>query len=252
MNGRMDQHWPQPVRQASRAVLDALLPPECLKCRVPVTEPGSLCADCFYELSFISNPLCESCGIPFETEAEAGSICGTCAATPPDYDVARAVFLYDDASKPLILKLKHADRTDVAPFLASWMARVGKDVLGSADQIFAVPLHRKRLFSRQFNQAALLARHLSKLTDVPFSPAGLIRTRDTGSQGGRSRTGRARNVAGAFELSPRLSVIGKSCVVVDDVLTTGATVNACARVLKSAGAERVSVLTVARVPLAAG
>ena len=251
MNQWLNQPLPRPLKRLHRVVLDTLLPPECVKCRAPVADPGNLCGDCFYELSFITEPHCIVCGVPFETEAEQGSTCGSCLAEPPAYDKARAVFVYDEASRPLILKFKHADRTEAAPFLASWMVRAGQEILAHSDQIFAVPLHRRRLLSRQYNQAALLARQVAQGSGLPFHPAALRRTRDTGSQGGRSRSGRARNVEGAFAVAPDCAVKDQSCLLIDDVLTTGATASACARALKKAGAREVNVLTVARVPLSA-
>ena len=236
---------------AGRTVLDLLLPPRCLACGTAVGEPGTLCPDCWAEITFLGAPWCRVCGTPFD-EGLAGRpddelICADCLHDPPPYDRARAVVLYDDAARGPILALKHADRTDTAPAFARWMLRAGGDLVREADLIVPVPLHLRRLIKRRYNQSALLARRLGRLSGKPVAVAALKRTRATPSQGGLGRGARKRNVKGAFAVVRPEMVRGKRVLLIDDVLTTGATVAECARVLKGAGARAVDILTVARV-----
>jgi len=232
---------------ASTALLDALLPPRCLCCGTAVDRQGGLCPHCWTGLSFIAPPFCACCGLPFEYEAQDGNLCGACLAEPPAFARARAVLVYDDGSRPLVLGFKHGDRIHAAGAYGGWLARAGADLLGDADLLVPVPLHWGRLFRRRYNQAALLAQALSRRTGVAAVPDLLLRQRATPTQGGLDRKGRHRNVKGAFRLRDRRSVAGKRVVLVDDVLTTGATLAECARVLTRAGAARVDALTLARV-----
>ncbi|OFX10696.1 MAG: amidophosphoribosyltransferase [Alphaproteobacteria bacterium RIFOXYD12_FULL_60_8] len=236
-------------RRVARLALDALLPPQCLGCGELVDAPGALCPTCWEGIRFISQPCCARCGLPFElpdTEEGAPSLCAGCIAEPPDFDQARSVLLYDDASRGLILKFKHADRTEGAPAYARWLARAGAEMLAECDVIAPVPLHRWRLFLRRYNQAALLARHLGRLSGKPVAPDLLTRCRATPTQGGLDRRGRLGNVKGAFASPRPARVEGKTVLLIDDVFTTGATVGECAKALRRAGAERVFVLTLAR------
>ncbi|MDG5495805.1 ComF family protein [Niveispirillum sp. BGYR6] len=244
------QGWRGPLQAFLRSALDLLLPPRCLGCGDRVGTPGTLCPTCWTAMHFIDAPFCACCGLPFDYDAGAGALCGACIAAPPQFGRARAVLSYDDASRPLILGFKHGDRTDAAPGFARWMARSGATLLAECDVIAAVPLHRWRLLRRRYNQSALLALHLGRVSGKPVVPDLLIRRRATPSQGGLTAKGRARNVAGAFAAHPRHRdrISGARVLLVDDVLTTGATVGECARVLRRAGAVGVDVLTLARVP----
>jgi ComF family protein len=170
-------------------------------------------------------------------------------ARPPRFQRARAACLYDDASRDLILKLKHADRPDLGPLFARWLARAGTDVLAEADLLVPVPLHRRRLFVRRYNQAAEIARPLARLCRRPYLPDALIRQRPTSIQGGKSGRGRRLNVKGAFVVPKwrRARLKDARIVLIDDVLTTGATAEACAKALLAAGAASVDLLVVARV-----
>jgi len=235
---------------AGRMALDALLPPRCLACGGAVETQGALCAGCWQGISFLGAPCCSCCGLPFPYDAGAGVQCAQCVAYPPPFDRARAVFAYDDHSRRLILAFKHADHLHGMPAFGQWLARSGAELLAEADLVAPVPLHWTRLFRRRFNQSALLAQSAVAAWRGPgapvFAPELLIRRRRTRSQGHLSRLQRAENVRGAFALKPGAPVAGKRVLLIDDVLTTGATIEACARVLKRAGASQVDVLTLAR------
>lgn len=224
-----------------RLALDAVLPPRCLACGEIVGEAGVLCGACWREIAFIAPPFCERCGLPFPHEASG--ICAACAAAPPHYERARAVFRYDDASRKLVIAFKHADKTHTAPAYGAWMRRAGAALVQEADLLVPVPLHWTRLFRRRYNQAALLAYAIDR---SKVAPDLLVRRRRTPSQGHLGRSARSRNVAGAFALRSGAAVKGKRLLLVDDVMTTGATVGECARILRRAGAARVDVLTLAR------
>lgn len=238
------------TRAAGRAALDLVLPPLCLKCRAPVGEPQSVCAPCWGELRFLSAPHCAQCGIPFPHALGEGVKCAACLAHPPPFNVSRAALAYDDASRDLVLGFKHADRLETVPLFARWMVSASRDALRDADVLVPVPLHWRRLAARRYNQAAELAQAIGTLTRVPVDTASLIRTKATPSQGEMpSARARAKNVVRAFALAQtgRAKIAGRKIVLVDDVLTTGATVGACAKLLTKAGAACVSIVTLARV-----
>lgn len=246
----MSANVPASVRKFGSAALAMLLPPQCLSCREIVAEPGTLCGKCFARVRFLSAPCCAACGTPFEFDpGGADVLCGSCIRSRPVYDRARAVFRYDESSRNLVLAFKHGDRLDAAPAYARWLARAGDALIDGADLIAPVPLHWTRLFHRRYNQSALLANTLARLAGRPAAPDLLRRRRRTPSQGGLDRAERIRNVRGAFMVraASRPSVEGRRILLVDDVLTTGATVEACATVLLKAGAAAVDVLTLARV-----
>jgi ComF family protein len=236
------------ARRPWRALLDVLLPPQCVTCDAYVSEPGLLCAECFRQTGFITEPFCVRCGVPFAASALGGPdrLCPGCRAEPPAFERARAALRYDTQGRRLILPFKHADRTELAATLAPHMARAGVELLHDADVLVPVPLHRSRLFHRRYNQAALLAQAIRSSGGPPVAADWLVRRRRTPAQGHLGPVARERNVRGAFAIRAGRSFAGKRVVIVDDVLTTGATVEECARVLKRAGAASVSVLTLAR------
>ena len=238
---------PSNLRRVWSGLLDLLLPPRCLGCGTIVSENGTLCATCWQGITFLGAPCCACCGFPFDFDLGAGGMCGACLGAPPAFDRARSAMRYDDSSRHLVLALKHGDRLHLAPSLAPWMRRAGDALLADADIQVPVPLHWTRLASRRYNQSAVLAHAIAKAGGPPVAADCLIRRRRTPSQGRKNATARRRNVAGAFALRRADAVRGKRVVLIDDVLTTGATVEECARVLKRAGAVRVDVLTLARV-----
>jgi len=239
-------------------MLDAVLPPLCLGCNEIVGAPGTLCAACWQGFAFISEPHCACCGYPFDEDLGPGALCGACLAHLPRYRRARAALAYDDRSRRLVLPFKHGDRTDIARAFGGWMARAGAELLASADLVAPVPLHWRRLLVRRYNQAALLARVLAREANREAGPESgahqvvpdlLRRRRWTGSQAGLKARERRSNVRQAFDVHPRwrARAAGKTVLLVDDVLTTGATVEACTRALERAGVRHVDVLTLARV-----
>ncbi len=233
------------LRRIGTVLLDLLLPPRCLKCGSEIGGDGALCASCWRSIAFLQPPCCTRCGLPFEVDLGAGAVCGACARDAPLYARARAAMRYDEASRTLVLAFKHGDKLQLAPALGLFMRRAGAELLATCDVIAPVPLHWTRLLARRYNQAAVLAPALGG--GRPPGGAGLLqRRRATPSQGRGGRAERRRNVRGAFALKRGRSVSGRRVLLVDDVLTTGATVTECARVLLDSGAKAVDVLTLAR------
>jgi ComF family protein len=239
------------VRETLRAALDLVLPPQALDegAGAAAVQTQGLSPDLWARIGFIAPPFCARCGSPFEYEMGEGAVCAACQSRKPAYDRARAACFYDEASRDLILKLKHADRTDLAALFARWIGRAAADVLADAEAVVPVPLHRWRLLRRRYNQAAEIARPLARTAGLAFFPDALARLRATETQGGKSGDARRRNVAAAFAVPPawHRRIEGRRLVLVDDVLTTGATAEGCARALKAAGAARVDVAVIARV-----
>ena len=237
------------LRAASRALVDFLLPPQCAACSGRIDAHGALCGACWRNLRFIEPPFCQRLGIPFAVDPGFPAVSARAISDPPAYDRARAAVLFDDTSRAMIHALKYRDRHDLARMMGRLMARAGADLLADATLIAPVPLHRGRLWSRRFNQSALLARAVAEAASLPFAPDPLVRVRPTAHQVGLTADQRRRNVAGAFavraEWAGRLA--GQRLVLVDDVLTTGATVEGCARTARRAGVERVDALVFARV-----
>ena len=236
--------------RVGQLAMDLLYPPSCLACRKAVSTPGTLCTPCWSSVRFIERPFCERLGTPFARDLGAGLLSPEAIAHPPVWARARAVAIFDDGpARRLVYRLKYQDRMEVAGPLGSWMARAGAELLEEADSLVPVPLHRLRLASRRFNQAMALARAVSRASGVPADGLSLERVKPTARQVGLSRLQRAANVQGAFRVSDdrRGAIAGRRIVLVDDVLTSGATTNAAARTLLRAGAARVDLLVFARV-----
>lgn len=243
----------RPVRLALRAGLRNLValvyPPVCVACRAATGEAQALCAHCWGEIGFIERPYCERLGTPFAVDLGPGLLSPAAIANPPVFARARAVCRFDGVARELVHRLKYGDRAELAITLGRMMVQAGHELIVEADLVVPVPLHRARLWSRRFNQAALLAGTVARLTARPYAPAGLVRVRHTRRQVGLSRAQRADNLQGAFRVpeNARPQLEGRRILLVDDVLTTGATANAAARALLRGGARQVDLLTFARV-----
>src|SRR6202171_2600735 len=236
------------ARAVLRTALDLALPPLCAACREPVDGKG-LCPACWSKLSFITRPYCERLGIPFVYDPGPGILSMEAIADPPAYNRARAAVRFDEISRALVHALKYGDRLDLAPMMGRWMANAGRELTREADLMVPVPLHWRRQWARRFNQSALLAGVVGKANGLRVSHGALKRVKATAQQVGLARTERALNVQGAFGVRPdaRIEVAGRRLGLGDDVLTSGATIEACTRALMRAGAAGVDVLVFARV-----
>jgi ComF family protein len=236
------------LKHTARLALDIALPTLCVACREPVDGEG-VCANCWTKLSFIAPPYCPRLGIPFVYDPGPELLSMEAIANPPAYARARAAVRYDDVARTLVHALKYQDRTDLAPAMGRWMARAGRELLEEADVLIPVPLHWRRAWSRRYNQSGALARIIERQSGVKVASEALRRVRPTQQQVGLSRSQRASNVQGAFKVAADRSadIAGRHVVLIDDVLTSGATVDACARALLRAKAASVDVLVFARV-----
>jgi ComF family protein len=243
---RLSRGLAHAARGAVRLARDVALPTLCVSCRAPVAGEG-LCAACWTRASFIARPYCERLGTPFALDGGNGQLSMEAVAHPPGYHRARAVMRYDDIARALVHALKYHDRMDLAPSMGRWMARAGEDLFHDADALVPVPLHWRRGWSRRYNQSGSLAKVIGAERNLPVLHRALRRNRRTQQQMGLSRAERATNVRGAFRTADAAAVAGKNIVLIDDVLTTGATTEACTAALLRAGAARVDVLVFARV-----
>ncbi|MBL4756280.1 MAG: ComF family protein [Rhizobiales bacterium] len=237
------------VHAFARTIADFVLPPQCPVCRAIINEQGHLCPECWMTLDLVEAPVCDRLGIPFALPALPGTVSAGAQAAPPVFAHARSAVLYNDPARQLVHGLKYRDRSDYALPMARMMFRAGQEMLDGADIIMPVPLHVRRLWSRRFNQSLQLAAHIARFANVPLMYDGLSRTRATPQQVGLSDTQRKRNVANAFNVPDRHvpMIRGRRVILVDDVLTTGATANAASRALLRAGAINVDVLVFAQV-----
>ncbi len=238
------------LRAFGRGLADLILPP--LAHDAPeATAAAGLTSDAWSKVIFLEAPVCDGCGAAFEFDGGdfASERCAACLAVPYAFQRSRAACVYDEASRGLILKYKHGDQQQFSGLFARWIERAASDLIAEADAIAPVPLHRMRLLSRRFNQAAEIARPLARHAGLDYLPDALIRTQPTTSQGGKSMRGRRLNVKSAFAVTEagRRRIKGRRILLIDDVLTTGATAEACARTLMDAGARAVDLAVIARV-----
>jgi ComF family protein len=238
-----------PLRASLRFALDFALPPLCPGCRGVLGHTGGLCAACWSKLAFIAPPYCERLGTPFGYDPGPGVLSTEAVSNPPAFARARAAVRYDDIASALVHALKYGDRLDLAPTMGRWMAQAGRALTEQADALVPVPLHWRRLWARRFNQSAMLAATISAESGVPIAAGALKRVKATVQQVGLSRAERGDNIQGAFRVPDegKAAVLGRRLILIDDVLTSGATVEGCARALLRAGAANVDVLIFARV-----
>jgi ComF family protein len=232
------------------AVLDLLLPPRCLACGEMVEAQGRLCAECWAGIGFVLGRQCRTCGVPMPNVSAEAPVCGHCLDEPPVFERARSALRYDGVARRLVLRFKHGDRIDGTPTYAAWMVRAGAELIAAADLVVPVPLHRWRLVQRSYNQSALLAQAIGRRSGKPVLVDGLVKRRATRSQQTLGAAARRLNVRAddfALHRHARLLVPDRRVLLVDDVLTTGSTANACARCLLAGGAAAIDVLTLARV-----
>jgi ComF family protein len=237
------------LRTVFDAAVTLVYPPACVACGRATGVPHALCSTCWGEVRFIERPYCERLGTPFAVDLGAPLMSPAAIADPPVFDRARAVARYDDVARRLVHRLKYSDRLDCAEALGLMMARAGAELTAEADVIVPVPLHRWRLWRRRFNQAMALASVVARESGVGCDPFLLARVKRTRSQVGLTKTQRQENLQGAFRVPPRAKprLEGKRVLLVDDVLTTGATANAASRALLRGGAKAVDVLAFALV-----
>jgi ComF family protein len=237
------------VRRAGHTLLGLLYPPTCIACEAATAEPHALCAACWAGIRFIERPFCERLGTPFALDLGQPLLSPAAIADPPVFERARAVAEYDGTASLLVHRLKYNDRLELARALGPMMARAGAELIADADVIVPVPLHRWRLWRRRFNQAMALASVVSRESGVPSDPSLLARVKATRRQVGLTKAQRQDNLQGAFRVpsNQKARLSGRRVLLVDDVLTTGATANAAARALLRGGAARVDILAFARV-----
>jgi len=232
------------AKRSARLVVDFALPPRCAGCGLIVDEVGSFCTLCWTKIEFLGAGGCERCGIPLE--ATDADLCAACLAQSSPVDRMRAAVAYGEIARSLALRLKYGRKTALAATMARFMA-VHLDDYPEDSVMMPVPLHRRRLWGRGFNQAVLIARALAERKGLNVECCALIRTRSTPPLKAMNMAQRRRVVSGAFAIASGKDVAGRTIILVDDVLTTGSTASACARVLKRAGAERVELISWARV-----
>lgn len=230
-------------------LIDFLFPPQCPYCDALIQRSQIMCDTCFHKIHFITGPICARCGWPLPitaVESDEKMLCAKCLKKRKKYDKARAVFFYDTFSRFAILKFKNADRTDLRRFFVHYMLQAGQDLFEKTDIVLPVPMYWTRKAKRKYNQAAILAEEIARKIHKPYATNILVKVRNTHSQENKSGLERIKNVRNAFDVKHKEQIFGKIILLIDDVLTTGSTAQACAKALKKNGAKAVYVLTIAR------
>lgn len=232
-----------------RIITATIFPKSCLICNKIISE-SYLCSDekIHKKIKFLNNPACSICFQPLDIKINDQEICLSCAKNRPDYFKALSVMSYDQSSRPLITKLKYHDQTNLAKYLSEAMLQLAQPIIADIDFIAPIPMHKWRLIGRRYNQAALLARHFAKISNIKATMDLIIRTKNNNAQTGLSKKLRQKNISNVFEFNKKYTnlVIKKNILLIDDVMTTGATVNACSKILNQAGVSRVYVITAAK------
>lgn len=236
------------MRRLQRA-LSLVYPDQCVLCETRVGERGGLCAECWRATPFLQGLVCDACGTSLPGEEAGRVLCDDCLSMPRPWEAGRAALAYRDAARRIVLALKHGDRLDLVPAAAGWMARAGAPILTPETLLVPVPAHWSRLLRRRYNQAAELCRGIARITGLEAVPDGLERTRRTLVQDGMTVEARFANLRDAFRASPKRAALlqGREVCLVDDVMTSGATLTGAAEATLDAGASRVCVLVLARV-----
>lgn len=230
-------------------IFNTILPPHCIVCGEAVDGVGMVSAQVWEQLDFIAKPYCQCCGIPFSFESDVSiNLCISCIKNKPAYDAARSALLYNDMSRKLVLKFKSADQLQAGQIFKPWLYNISQEFSDEIDYVVPVPLHRRKLFKRRYNQASILAQLLAAELEKTVIVDGLVRLRDTIAQGSDKSMSRSKNVRGAFDVPERHceKIKGKNFLLIDDVYASGSTVNECASSLKKQGADKVFVITIAR------
>lgn len=256
LNRKANYKKSNPALSLLKSGLDLILPPRCPVTGDIVDRIGAISPAAWKDLTFITPPFCACCGIPFSVDLQRDIgqpeefLCAACLTTKRPFDGSRSVFVYNSGCRSMILSFKHGDALHLHTTLAPLLYQLGESFMDEGAVLVPVPLHWIRLIRRRYNQAAVLATEISKLSGTtPCWPDALVRTRNTPPQGHKNAKDRHRNVSGAFDVNPRYAdkISGKNIILIDDVFTTGATLEECSMVLKAAGAKTVHILTIARV-----
>jgi ComF family protein len=248
------------LKKTLKSVIDLVLPPKCICGKKQTAENANICGECWLKIDFINSPMCQKCGDPFQFKSDilenddnglAELLCTNCLANPPSYELQRCVFNYNENSNFIITKFKYSDSTHSAKYLAKQLHNISKNFIDEIDLITSVPIHYKKLIKRKYNQSALLANELSKITKKPVNNFILKRIKNNKPQAGLPREERLKNVKGSFEVNPKAlkKISGKNILIIDDVITTGATMRECTKVLQKNNVNKIYVLAVGRTLL---
>ena len=236
------------INQLFNFFLNATFPPKCLACDCKTDKANLFCFKCWNSLTFISDPRCNICGTPFPIQMGKNAICPYCIEEKPKFDLARSIIRFDHSSEKLIHNFKYYDKTEAAKTLAQMMLKTYGKLINNIDIITAIPMYKTKLQKRKYNQAAILAQHIAKLSNKTYEPEILIKFKDSISQSGLTKEQRKENVKNTFKLNAKHkeSIFRKNILLIDDVLTTGSTASECTKILKRNGIKRVHILTIAR------